>query len=354
MVQALVYNAASGTLPTRHFEVKAKVATPRMRPENPTATKNGFQAAFAGLPSLASVSVWVSVSAWVWVLVCASFAGAGLAGCATQLARPAPFRARPDSVARGDLSGPFSGRVIDSETDRPVPGALVYASWRFVSGSGFVTPDGFRDWIGSTDAQGRYAVPELEDAPGGGRLADFHLLVYKRGYVAYRSDRRFDDLGLQTEFSQEGASVTLYRWRPDYSHAKHLRYVGGGAALAALTAWEMPDAVAELSGANPQILAQKAKEAAAAERLDASKLLTAADVKSMTSFEGAFDTGELGDEPQSEHYDTVHLQARGKDESYDVALRMWRYPVEEAAKQFDRLVGDLPGAAVKNEIAVRP
>jgi hypothetical protein len=277
--------------------------------------------------------------------------GLGLAACATPQARPASFRVRPDSVARGDLAGPFSGRVIDSETDRPIPGALVYASWRFVSGSGFVAPDGFRDWIGSTDAQGRYVVPELEDAPGGARLADFHLLVYKRGYVAYRSDRRFDDLGPQTEFSQQGASITMARWRPEFSHAKHLRYVGGGAALAALTAWELPDAVAELSGANPLILAQKAKDAAGTERLDASKLLGAAEVKTMTNFEGAFDTGELGDEPQSEHYDTVHLQARGKDESYDVALRMWRYPPDEAGKQFERLVGDLPGAVVKNEIA---
>jgi len=320
----LVYSAALGTLPTGRFyvkvDVKAKVDPPRMR-------------------AVKSVSL-------VFLLGC-------LAGCAASLPRPASFRARPDSVERGDLRGPFSGRVLDVESDRPVPGALIYASWRFVAGVGLSAPNGFREWIGSTDAQGRYLVPEMDDSPGGGaRLADFHLLVYKRGYVGYRSDRRFDDLGLQTEFSQEGATIVLARWRPELSHAKHLRYVGGGPALAALTSWELPDAVAELSGAKPATLAERAN-AAAGEKLDASKLLSAADVKLLTGFEGAFDAGELGDEPSSASYDTVHLQARGKDESYDLALRLWRTSPDEAAKQFERLVGELPGAQTKNEIADR-
>src|SRR5262245_44134624 len=131
---------------------------------------------------------------------------AALAGCVSHLTRPAPFRSRPDSIVRGDLEGPFTGRVLDADTDRPVSGALVYASWRFVDGEGLGSgaPAGYREWTGSTDPQGRYFVPQLDDLPGSkpssGRLADFHLLIYKRGYVGYRSDRRFDDLGPQTEF----------------------------------------------------------------------------------------------------------------------------------------------------------
>jgi hypothetical protein len=286
-------------------------------------------------------------------------AGMALGGCADQAVRPASFRARPDSIVRGDLRGPFVGRVLDGDTDRPVSGALVHASWRYIAGTGLTAPAGYREWIGSTDPLGRYLVPRLDQVPGrspggGARLADFHLVIYKRGYVAYRSDRRFDDLGPQTEFSQQGATIALLRWRPELSHAKHLRFVGGGPALAALTTWELPDAVAELSGAKPAALAERRRaDAAPATKLDASRLLGAADIKQLTGYEGAFDSGELGDEPQSATYDTVHLQARGKDESFDVALRMWKAAPDEATKQFERLAGELPGAQVKNELADR-
>jgi len=323
--QALLYSAALGTLPRRHFEVKAKVDPPRMR-----------------IAILLGLLVIVGI-------------GGGAAGCVPLEARPAPFRARPDSIVRGDLRGPFSGRVLDGDTDRPVTGALVYASWRFVEGAGLTAPHGYSEWIGSTDSLGLYKVPRLDSSSRENRLADFHLVVYKRGYVAYRSDRRFDDLGPRTEFSQMGATVTLVRWRPEMSHAKHLRYIGGGPALAALTSWEVPDAVAELSGAKPGTGGEKERlaELPPSERLDASKLLAPSDIKQLTGFEGAFDAAELGDEPPSDHYDTVHLQARGKDETYDVALRLWRYPPADATKQYDRLTRELPGAQAKNGIGDR-
>src|SRR5262245_26181041 len=164
----------------------------------------------------------------LWVLVCG-------AGCAMPHVRPAPFRERPDSVSSGDLRGPFDGRVVDGDTGRPVQGALVYASWSFIEGFGLNSPSGYREHLATTDANGRYRVPRLDGMPGGGsiRLADFHMVVYKKGYVAYRSDRRFDDLGTRTDFTQKNHKVPLERWRSDLSHVKHLRYVGGGAALAA-------------------------------------------------------------------------------------------------------------------------
>jgi hypothetical protein len=271
-----------------------------------------------------------------------------LTSCAPPLVRPAPFRARPDTIARGDLRGPFDGRVLDADTDRPLVGALVYASWRFVTsdgGNGQTAPAGFREHIGSTDATGHYVVPELGDLPG--RLSDFHLVVYKRGYVAYRSDRRFDDFGPRSDFTQRDQVIELARWRPEMSHLRHLRFVGGGPALAQLTSWEIPDAVAELAGQAP------APERRAAGPLDASKLLEPADIKALTGYDGAFDVSELGDEPQSASYDTVHLQARGKDESHDVALRVWRLPGDDANKRFDKLIDELPGAALKNELGDR-
>jgi hypothetical protein len=271
-----------------------------------------------------------------------------LTSCAPPLVRPAPFRARPDTIARGDLRGPFDGRVLDADTDRPVAGALVYASWRFVTGAGAgqTAPAGFREHMGSTDATGHYLVPELDELPG--RLSDFHLIVYKRGYVAYRSDRRFDDFGPRSDFTQHSQVIALAHWRPELSHVRHLRFVGGGPALAQLTSWEIPDAVAELGGHAPGSDTHHGPA-----RLDASGLIKPADIKELTGYDGGFDVSELGDEPQSASYDTVHLQARGKAESYDVALRVWRLPGDDASKRFDKLVEELPGAAIKNELGDR-
>src|SRR5262245_4482469 len=96
-------------------------------------------------------------------------AALALGACKAALVRPAPFRARPDSVAMGDLRGPFDGQVVDAETGRPVGGALVHATWSFVSGTGLISPDGYGEWLGSTDSNGRYRVPRLDAVPRDGR-----------------------------------------------------------------------------------------------------------------------------------------------------------------------------------------
>jgi hypothetical protein len=285
-------------------------------------------------------------------------------GCARTIAREAPFRARPDSTERGDLRGPFTGRVVDADTRRPIAGAMVYASWRFVDGFGFQEPAGWREHIGSTDATGAYVIPRLESGPKApARLSDFHVVVYKRGYVAFRSDRRFDDFGPRFDFTQAGEVVALERWKPEHSHARHLRYIGGGSTLAELTAWEVADAVAELSGrrrpeapsapAGGQASPGLAPPAAPADELDATRLLRPADVVAQTGFEGGFDVGKLDDDPTGPTYDNVHLKARGRSESFDVAMRMWRLPPDEATQRFTRLVEELPGAQAKNEIGDR-
>ncbi len=280
--------------------------------------------------------------------------------CGGTLVREAPFRARPDSIESGDLRGPFSGRVLDADTARPITGALVFASWRFVEGYGLEGPAGWRQHVASTDAGGGYVVPRLEDGPGGSaRLADFRLVIYKRGYVAFRSDRRFEDFGPRTDFTQRGQVVELARWRPEASHVRHLRYVGGGPTLSELTSWERDEAIAELAGERrPAPVATPGEPSAPgtpppAPVLQAEKLLLPADVVAQTGFDGTFDVGELGDEPSTASYDSVHFQARGRSETFDVAMRVWRLTPEEAQKQFERLLGELPGAIEKNELGDR-
>lgn len=275
-----------------------------------------------------------------------------IAGCATgPEVRPAPFRVRPDSVEPGTLEGPFSGKVVDGSSKSPVAGALVYATWSFASGSGLQTPAGYKEHVGSTDAAGRYTIPRLTGVPDGTRVTDFVLVIYKRGFVAYRSDRRFSDLGPRLDFAQTDNQIVLDRWRAELSHARHLRYVGGGTAVAALTAWEATDAAAELSagkrateirpgmGEGPYIVA--------------AQLLTEADIKQLTKYDGSFETGPLGDVPDNASYSSQHFKAMGRAETYDIALRMWRMDTGKAQEQYEDVMAALPGVDERDEIGSR-
>jgi hypothetical protein len=274
--------------------------------------------------------------------------------CAGDQARTASFRDRPDSVAAGDLRGPFDGRVVDGTTGNAVAGALVYATWTFESGYGLAQPAGFREYVASTDANGRYTVPAVADAPSGARLTDFTLVVYKRGYVAYRSDRRFADLGPRRDFAQRHNHIELERWRNDYSHARHLRYVGGGPAIASLTAWQMSDAAAELFRGEPdEPRITTDLRPRRGRNLVAGQLLTEDDVKRATGYDGAFETGPLGDEPDTATYTSQHFRALGRPESFDLALRIWTLPTSEADARYEMLLDSLPGVDALDEIADR-
>jgi hypothetical protein len=280
--------------------------------------------------------------------------------CTSARVRPAPFRARPDTVAAGDLRGPFSGRVVEEETGRPIAGALVYATWSVQEGYGLTAPGGFREHTTSTDADGRYRIPAVSGPDdGSSRLTDFHLVVYKRGYVAYRSDHRFSDLGPRSDFTQMQQEIVLPRWRSELSHAKHLRYIGGGAALQSLTAWEAEPAARELlfgDAAGPMTTDPFGRRPApgdSAAAVVAARLLRPKQITDVTGFEGEFETGPLGDEPDTAQYSSFHLRALDRAESFDVALRLWKLDGPGAQERYGQLLGSLPTAVEHNEIADR-
>ncbi len=271
-----------------------------------------------------------------------------LLGCSPAVTRTAPFRARPDSTAAGSLAGPFSGQVKDAASGDPVPGAMVYATWSYERNHGVATPAGVVESIASTDANGRYALdtPALKKAQKstGAMLTAFHLVIYKKGYVAYRSDRRFSDFGPRQDFAQKHNEVSLERWHSEHSHVRHLRYVGGGSALSALTAWERSEAGAELSGSKPGSSPRSDLLATLSDgRLVAAQLLGEAEIKKITGFEGAFETGPLNDEADTNDYSSQHFKALGQPEIYDVALRLWRIDEPGATQRFEELLTTLPG-----------
>jgi hypothetical protein len=223
---------------------RAIVATHRTTHRTPVATslsasptiRNGSPASFGSRVCIARrllirTAGFVANNLAIFALTVVAF-GTGPA-CVDSAMRTAPFRQRPDAAEPGSLKGPFTGRVIDATTHTPIAGALVYAAWTFERGAALSEPAGAKEFVGSTDAAGNYKVPTLSSVPGGARFTEFTLLVYKRGFIGYRSDRRFTDLGPRMDFAQTDNQILLERWRNELSHARHLRFVGAGTAVAA-------------------------------------------------------------------------------------------------------------------------
>ncbi len=259
---------------------------------------------------------------------------------------------RPDAAEPGSLQGPFSGRVVDATTKAPIAGALIYGAWTLERGTALPEPAGSKEFVGSTDAAGYYKVPKLGKLGPGKRATAFTLLIYKRGYIAYRSDRRFSDLGPRMDFAQDANQVLLERWRSDLSHARHLRFVGGGAPVAALTRWELADASAELDGNRPSSDDLRPGRGEGP-YIVAAQLLTEADIKKRTKYDGKFETGPLQDEPDTASYSSQHFKALSRPETWDIAIRMWKLDTGKAQEQYEALLGQLPGVIEKDEIASR-
>jgi hypothetical protein len=290
--------------------------------------------------------------------------GALAAGCGPMV-ETARFPVRPDSVRPADLLGPYNGIVLDADTDRPVAGALVAASWAFERGIGLQAPLAAREVVVESGVDGRYTIPRLTDLPdvdlpGGAstRLRRFTLIVYRRGHVAWRSDRRFAGGGrpapARRDFSQYGNRVRLDKWQPGFRHAEHLVFLGGGDKVRTAAAWELQPAAMELQGeATDKVAAAEGEAVASAGRappLDIERLLSDDEIRGVTGFVGKFEDGKLTDLPTTEFYDSRHFKAVGKPEGYDVGLRVWRLGAAAADAQYRKLLEELPGAHTSDEL----
>jgi hypothetical protein len=248
--------------------------------------------------------------------------------------------------------GPFDGTVLDAEGDRAIADAMVVGTWVFERGTGFVGPDGAITRVSATGGDGTYSVPRLSDLPGGlsTRLAAFRITIYKRGYIAYRSDRYFSDGARRSDFAQHGAEIRLERIPTHFSHARHLAFLAGATALRSVSAWEIELANEERTAPKAVAKASPAQEAATNAPLDVWPLLSADDVRGVTGYTGAFEDERLTDLPRTVFYDSHHLRASGKPEKFDVALRAWKLAPDAAMAQYLKLATTLPGATTKDEI----
>jgi hypothetical protein len=272
-------------------------------------------------------------------------------GCGPMVERP-QFPSRPDSVRPADLLGPYDGKVLDAETERPIAGATVAASWAFERGIGVPGPADAEEVVVQTGADGRYAIPQLDRLPSGlsARVRRFTLIVYERGFVAWRSDRRFPGREARRDFSQRGNVARLERWQPTFTHAQHLLFMGGGAKIREAAAWEAQQASLDIEGETSGRSGQEAEQTRMAAALDIDGLLTDDEIRGVTGYVGAFQKEKLSDLPTTEFYDSRHFKAVNRPESFDVGLRVWRLGVAAAEAQYQKLRRELPKAEVTDEI----
>ena len=272
---------------------------------------------------------------------------AGLAGCAPMVAE-APFVRQPGTVEAGSLLGPFSGQVVDAANGKPLQGAIVFGSWGFEVGRGLTSPAGAVTTSVETDSDGRYEIAPLADTPDGARrVARFTLLVWKRGYVGWRSDRRFDDPAEpRRDFSQLLNVTKLDRVRPGVSAVQQLRHLGGGGALRRALDPEFMQAALELGGG------RSAKSELPL--LDASVLLSEEELRAKLHSATEYSVERLADLARSPSYDSRHFRAVGKGETYDAAYRMWHLGSPQAAEaRYALLEKEVPHAEARDEIGDR-
>ena len=274
------------------------------------------------------------------------------------LVENAPFSVRPDTLQPGDLLGPFDGIIVDAETERPIGSATVSGSWAFERGIGLHGPAGMREFSLETSADGRYQIPRPDDLATGGsmRLRRFTLIVYRRGYVAYRSDFKFGSDEVRHDFSQHANKIRLEKWLPTMEHRRHLAFLGGGQAIAKAAGWEAQPASLEYEGVSATHAAEPTGESApsaSVQTLDVSPLLSVEEVRGVTGFAGEFEVGRLADRVRSDVFDSRHFKAKGRPEAFDVGVRVWAVGPAAAEEQFKKLIGELPAAVATEEIGDR-
>ncbi len=341
-VNAPVVAHEQPVLPDRHVQAPSVVRLPpaRLRPETRPRAHRGTAAARVISLGLALL-------------------GASSLGCAL-IEREPEFGGALDKVTGASLRGPFDGQIVDAATGEPLRDAFVVGVWSFDVGDGFVSSKGSRSERIETDASGRYRIPPVKRPLTGPsvRLVSFHLLVYKAGYQAYRSDLLFEG-GPRRNFVVRHNRIELQRWSEADSHAQHLLYLAAPRDIHAAAAWEEPlanlDLYRELGGA----LASDPVNGTGGgggpiigpgRLLDASSVLTPEAVGIRTSNPAPLEYVELEDLERTSYYHGFVLRAVDAPETNDLTVRVWLSPPDGLASVVATIQATLPGVAPSDEI----
>lgn len=120
----------------------------------------------------------------------------------------------------------ITGTVLDDETGAPIEGAIVFVQWTKTKGlPGLTYHEIYKIVEVTTDKDGRFTISAtfspLVDPPD--------VVIYKRGYVAWRNDFIFPGWKKRTDFKyQNDIVIKLEKFREEFSHKEHLDFIGHG------------------------------------------------------------------------------------------------------------------------------
>lgn len=117
----------------------------------------------------------------------------------------------------------LTGTVVDAETGEPIEGAVVMAEWTELKGlPGLTYTESYKVIEVLSDRDGKVTV-EGVFKPG---LEPPHLVVYKKGYVAWSNEYVFPEWKKRTDFEwKDGYVFRLERFREGYSYDEHVSFI---------------------------------------------------------------------------------------------------------------------------------
>jgi hypothetical protein len=123
----------------------------------------------------------------------------------------------------------IAGTVIDAETEQPIEGAVVFVEWtRTVGGwTGLGYKKTYKIVERITQKDGKFnvlgSINPFVNSP--------KMVVYKKGYVAWRNDFIFPSYEKRPDFEQGEKYVVKLEPFKKYSHSKHLLFFSGDLSL---------------------------------------------------------------------------------------------------------------------------
>lgn len=143
--------------------------------------------------------------------------------------------------------GPMTGTVVDAETGNPIEDAIVYVEWTVTTGlPGLKSANTYAVTEKVTDKNGKFTIVGVLN-PMVNRPV---VVVYKKGYVAWRSDYIFPDYAHRMDFEWKRNYIFRLDNYKNYSHSRHILFLRGGLSLASTKLeqayiWEDPFASKE-------------------------------------------------------------------------------------------------------------
>lgn len=113
-------------------------------------------------------------------------------------------------------------KVVDAETSEPIEGAVLLSQWAITSGLGYTSTHDYKVVETMSDEHGILKVEGVTKAG----LNPPSVSVYKRGYVAWNSQRIFPDYKRRNNFYwKDNYIFQLERFKEEYSIPEHVLFI---------------------------------------------------------------------------------------------------------------------------------